>query len=72
MLHHIVMFRLASDSAPCPQNFRYRPGLCDASPRGEGRVTIENLTERAQAVRMNLFAERLEKTQGRSAIGVDT
>src|SRR5260370_29310727 len=56
---------------PRPQNFRNGPGLRDAAARREGRVAIENFAERAEAVRMNLAAERLEETQRRLAVVVD-
>src|ERR1700730_17562444 len=70
-LHHIGVC-LACRSAPCSQYFRHRPGLRDTSTRSERRIAIENFAERAQAVRMNLFTERLEKTYRRSAIRANT
>src|SRR5260370_41892521 len=56
---------------PRPQNFRNGPGLRDAAARRERRVAIENFAERAEAVRMNLAAERLGETRRRLAVRVD-
>src|ERR1700738_4760114 len=67
-----LVLRLAYRSAPRSQYFRHRPGLCNTSSRSARRVAIKNFAERAQAVRMNLFTERLEKTHRRSTIRVNT
>ena len=56
--------------APCSQYFRDRPGLCDTSAGSEGRVTIENFAERAQAVRVDLASQRFQKTGGGRAIPI--
>src|SRR5260370_21903704 len=56
---------------PCTQDFGDGPGLCDAAAGRKRSVTVENFAERAEAARINLAAERLEKTQSRFAVVVD-
>ena len=63
---------LGSNGMPCAQDFGDGPGLCDAAAGRKWSITVENFAERAEAARINLAAERLEETQCRFAVMVNT
>src|SRR5260370_42230403 len=59
------------DFLPSAQDFRDRPGLRDAAARREGRITVEDFAQRAEAACIDLAAERFEETQRRIAVLID-
>lgn len=56
--------------APNAQDLGNGPSLRDAAARREWRLCVEDLAERAQAVRDDLFAERLKEPQGCFAVAI--
>src|SRR6266568_2986425 len=56
---------------PSAENFSDGPRLGDAAARGEWRVAIKDFTERAEATRIDLTSQGLEKTQRSSGVAVN-
>jgi hypothetical protein len=56
---------------PRPQDFRHAPGLGDASPRREGRITVKDLADAVHPVVSHLVDEGPQERLGAFSIRVD-